>query len=175
MSEEVRFETTGVLDEVFFKENAKYLLSPKFHQRRMILAALITVFLLAEAIWFSMPSLLVILAIYWITFYPMTLWAQRRAAKTLTKRQYETYPDGRCEIGTSCVEAGVRSENRTAGGAVVVSYEHLATLAMADHAYILMSKANQLVVFFTDELTEEERNALREHLMEKCPKLKIIR
>lgn len=175
MSEEVRFETTGVLDDAFFKENAKYLLSSKYYLKRLILGILLTVLILAEVVWLSMPSMLIVLAIYWGMYYPLTLLYQRRAAKILIKRQREAYPDGRCEIVAACVEEGVRCENRTSGGTVVVDYAHLSTMALAKHAYILMSKASQFTVFFTDGLTEQEKTDLQAYLREKCPKLKIIR
>lgn len=175
MSEEVRFATSGTLDEAFFKANAKYMLSPKFRRRRMILALAITVMCLAEYAWFRNTAFLVILAIYWVTYYPLTLWYQRSAVKTLTKRFCETYADGRCEVASSCTEEGVLCENRSAGGAVTVKYEHMHSLAVADHAFILMSKAGQFTAFFTDELDEQAQKDLRSYLCAKCPQMKIIR
>lgn len=175
MSDEARFATAGILDEAFFKANAKYLLSPKFRRRRMILAAVITALCLAEYAWFRNAAFLVILAIYWITYYPFTLWYQRSAVGTLTKRFRENYADGKCEMISACTEEGVFCENRSAGGALTVRYEHLHSLAVADHAMILMSKAGQFTVLFTDGLSEQEQKELRAYLCEKCPGIKVIR
>lgn len=175
MSDEARFVTAGTLDEAFFKANAKYLLSPKFRRRRLILAAVVTALCLAEYAWYRNAAFLVILAIYWITYYPFTLWYQRSAVNTLTKRFRETYADGQCEMISSCTEEGILCENRSTGGALMVKYEHLHSLAVADHALILMSKADQFAVLFTDGLNEQEQMELRAFLREKCPHIKVIR
>lgn len=175
MSEEIRFETTGILDEAFYKENARYLLSPKFHHRRLILALVIVIMCLSGYCLLNDRHFLHLLIIYAVAYVPFTLWYRRSAAKTSIKRHREIYPDGKCELTTACTPEGVRSENLTTGGVGVVKYEHLHTLARADHAFILMTKAGQFTVFFTDGLSAQEQSDLRAHLCEKCPKLKIIR
>lgn len=175
MTDESRFVTTGTLDEAFFKENARYMLTGQFNRRRMILAIAVTALCLAEYIWLKSPVFLWILAFYWLTYIPFTLWYRRNVAKTSIKRFQESYPDGKCQLTTACTPEGVWGENHTSGGSSTVKYEHLQTMAVADHAYILMTKAGQYTVCFTDELTEQEKGEMRAYLCEKAPQMKVIR
>lgn len=175
MTDDALFVTSGTLDEAFFRENAKYMLTSKFNHRRLILAALITVMCIVEGLWLRSWAFLWILLAYWATYIPFTLWYRRSAAKTSIKRFKENYPEGKCEMTTACTPEGVWTENHTSGGSGTIKYEHLHTLAVADHAYILLTKAGQYTVCFTDELTEQEQADLRAHLCEKAPKMKVVR
>lgn len=175
MNDVKRFTTSGTLDAAFFKEHAKYMLGPKFRRKRMLLAALVTALCVLDYIWTRSTSFLWILAIYWITYHPFTLWYRHSAVKTLTRRFCETYADGKCDVTTSCTEEGVLCENHSAGGAVTVKYEHLHTMAVAERAFILMSQAGQFNVVFRNCLTEQEQKDLQAYLLKKSPELKIIR
>ena len=175
MTDDALFITSGTLDEAFFNENAKYMLSRRFNCKRLILAAAVTALCVGEALWFRSWAFLWILAAYWATYIPFTLMYRRSAAKTSIKRFKETYPEGKCEMTTACTPEGVWSENHTSGGKGTIQYEHLQTMAVADHAYILLTKAGQYTVFFTDELAEQEQADLRAYLCEKAPKMKVVR
>ncbi len=175
MTDDARFVTSGTLDEEFFKENAKYLLSSQFQRKRLILAVAVNVLCIAEGLWLRSPVFLWILIFYWATYIPFTLWYRRSAAKTSIKRFKESYPDGKCEMTTACTQEGVWTENHTSGGSGTIKYEHLQTMAVADHVFILLTKAGQYTVCFTDELTEQEKSDLRAYLCEKAPQMKVIR
>lgn len=175
MTDDARFVTSGTLDEAFFHENAKYMLTSRFNRKRLILAAAVTALCVGEALWFRSWTFMWILLAYWATYIPFTLWYRRSAAKTSIKRFKEIYPEGKCEMTTACTLEGVWSENHTSGGSGTIQYEHLQTMAVADHAYILLTKAGQYTVCFTDQLTEQEKSELRAYLCEKAPKMKVIR
>lgn len=175
MTEEARFATTGTITDSFYKDNAQYMISPQFRRKRLILATLVVGMCLAGYVLVQNVMYLYILGIYAVTYVPFTLWYRRSAVKTLIKRSHEVFSDGKYTITVSCTDQGVRSENHATGGATVVEYASLDTLAMGEGAFILMSKAGQFTVFFTESMSEQEMGELLAFLQEKCPKLKIIR
>lgn len=175
MNEDVRFITTGKLNEAFFRRNSRYLLSPKYIRVRVILYAVILVVFLGGYFITTWSLYLSALAIYTALTVAMIFIDRKRAAKTLTKRLCETAPDGEILVTTCCTERGVRCENQTSGGMTEIEYKHLDTLAMAEGAMILMTKASQFTVFFTDCMTEQEQRELQAFIQEKCPQIKIKR
>lgn len=175
MIDNALFVTSGTLDEAFFHENAKYMLTGRFNRKRLILAAAVTALCVGEALWFRNWAFMWILLAYWASYIPFTLWYRKSAAKTSIKRFQETYSQGKCELTTACTPEGVWTENHTSGGSGTIGYEHLHTMAVADHAYILLTKAGQYTVCFTDALSQQEKADLRAYLCEKAPKMKVIR
>ena len=175
MNEEAQFITTGKLNEAFFHRNSRYLLSPKYIRTKLILLAVVTVLLLGSYFLMGRPLYLIMLAVYAVFSAAMLFVDRNRAAKTLTKRLLETAPDGEVLLTTSCTDSGIRSENHTNGGTTEIEYKHLSTLAVAEGAMILMTKASQFTVLFTDCLTEQELRELQVFIEEKCPQIKIKR
>lgn len=174
MTEQSFFTTTGTLNDAFFQNNAQYMVSPQFQRNRLIVATIIIGICLAGYAAFQDTQFLILLGVYAVLYVPTTLWYRRSAVKTLIKRTHELCHNGEFTITVSCTETGVRSENHASGGVTVVEYANLATLAVGEGAFILMSQAGQFTVFFTDGMDDEAKGQLLAFLKEKCPKLKII-
>lgn len=73
MIDNALFVTSGTLDEAFFHENAKYMLTGRFNRKRLILAAAVTALCVGEALWFRSWAFMWILLAYWATYIPFTL------------------------------------------------------------------------------------------------------
>ncbi len=173
MSEEVRFETTGVLDEAFLRKTFKYSISPQWCWIRISRMLLTSLPFLLTSEFLGRQTTLILLAAFWIAFVLITIWMLRRSLDVSVKSFRERYDGGTCEITTSCIPEGIRTVNRTNGNVNVLKYEHIRSLRVVEDAFFLTTEAAQLLTYFTNGLTRQEKTELIAFLKEKRPQLKI--
>lgn len=168
-----RFATTGRVDEDFFRQNVKYLLSRRYMVQLWTLRAvgLAGFAVLAVVLQQALP---LVLGAAWLAL-SFFLQGRRlcRMARLNARRLGETVPDGVVMMTTSFHEDGVHSHNETTGGKVVMPYEHIVRLKETEEHLLLFSRADQYEVVFKHQLEEKDVQQLKAYLAGKCQGLKI--
>lgn len=167
------FATTGTLNEGFLRLNAKPLMRKAVLVYSFICmtTAILSAYLYTQT--GSTHQLIVaLLSLMLAIGYP---WYYNHCwLKTSIARLRESSPDGEMVITVSCTEQGIRIENQTSGGAMIINYENIVRAIETEDALLIQSRAKQMTAFFKSSLTEQECEDLKAYLQGKGVKVKSL-